>query len=286
MSRLFVLGCSFSNYAWPTWVDMLGLEFDKFENWAFPGLGNRAIAERVAEIHARNQLTKDDTVIIQWTSHLRHDWHATDNRHQDNAGWKTSGSIFNYINEELYNEKWIRTFWDENSYMMHTFNNILLTQNFLNGIGCNWRMTSMGYINKMNSDYPDDTHGEKTKEVNIWESAPGLKIYETIFKDKSKWITPVGSFAWTHETKPYKFISVQDKSVFTEDRHPTIIQHNDYLNKHVLPSINKSQKQSDKVNFWIDTINNLYDNSRKDFNQFVGNISKNINGWNNSYRGF
>ena len=147
-------------------------------------------------------------------------------------------------------------------------------------------MTSMGYINKMNSDYPDDTHGEKTKEVNIWESAPGLKIYETIFKDKSKWITPVGSFAWTHETKPYKFISVQDKSVFTSDRHPTIIQHNDYLNKHVLPSINKSQKQSDKVNFWIDTINNLYDNSRKDFNQFVGNISKNINGWNNSYRGF
>ena len=73
MTRLYVLGCSFSNYAWPTWADMLGLEFDEYENWAFPGLGNRAIAERVAEIHARNTLTKDDTVVIQWTSHLRHD---------------------------------------------------------------------------------------------------------------------------------------------------------------------------------------------------------------------
>ena len=52
-----------------------------------------------------------------------------------------------------------------------------MTQNFLNGIGCNWKMTSMGYINKMNSDYPDDTHGEKTQEVDIWKSAPGLEPF-------------------------------------------------------------------------------------------------------------
>ena len=59
MKRLFVSRMfSFSNYAWPSWADMLGQEFDIFENWAFPGLGNRAIAERVAEIHARNKLTK------------------------------------------------------------------------------------------------------------------------------------------------------------------------------------------------------------------------------------
>ena len=178
MTRLYVLGCSFSNYAWPTWADMLGLEFDTYENWAFPGLGNRAIAERVAEIHAKNKLTKDDTVIIQWTSHLRHDWHATDTRHQDNAGWKTSGSLFNYINQEIFDEKWIKTFWSETSYIMHTFNNILLTQEFLNGIGCNWRMTSMGYINKMNSDYPDGEHGEQTSDINVWESQPSLKVYK------------------------------------------------------------------------------------------------------------
>ena len=63
-------------------------------------------------------------------------------------------------------------------------------------------------------------------------------------------------------------------------------QHGDYLKNEVLPSINKSQKQADKVNLWIDTINNLYDESRKDFDQFVGSINKSINGWNNSYRGF
>ena len=286
MSRLFVLGCSFSNYAWPTWADILGLEFDVYENWAFPGLGNRALAERLAEIHVHNHLTKDDTVIIQWTSHLSHDWHATDHRHQDNAGWKTSGSLFNYINEEVFDEKWIKTFWSENSYMMHTFNNILLAQNFLNGIGCTWRMTSMGYINKMNSDYPSDDHGEQMSDIDIWESAPPLRVYKKIFDDKSKWIKPVGTFAWNHKTKPYKFKSMQDKAVFAIDNHPTVEQHNDYVNKHVLPSLNISQKQTKKVETWIDTINKLYNNSHRDFDLFCKNIEKEINDRKNHYRGF
>ena len=35
------------------------------------GLGNRAIAERVAEIPQKTNLTKDDTVLIQWTSSFK-----------------------------------------------------------------------------------------------------------------------------------------------------------------------------------------------------------------------
>ena len=286
MKRLFVLGCSFSNYAWPTWADILGQEFDIFENWAFPGLGNRAIAERVAEIHANNHLTKDDTVIIQWTSHLRHDWHATDHRHQENAGWKTSGSLFNYINAEIFDEKWIKTFWSENSYMMHTYNNILLTQNFLNGVGCNWRMTSMGYINKMNSDYPTTSHGEKTNEIDAMVDIPTLSIYKKIFDDKSKWIKPIGTFAWNHKTKPYKFKSMQDKAVFSIDRHPTTYQHSEWLKTYLLPSLGISQKQTKKAKHWIDTINRIYDNSQRDFDLFCENIDKEISDRNNHYRGF
>ena len=57
-SRLFVFGCSFTMYEWPTYADFLGYEFDQFENWGFPGLGNRAIAERVAECHIKNNFTR------------------------------------------------------------------------------------------------------------------------------------------------------------------------------------------------------------------------------------
>ena len=38
MSRLFTFGCSFTNYAWPTWADFLGLEFEHFENWGVSGV--------------------------------------------------------------------------------------------------------------------------------------------------------------------------------------------------------------------------------------------------------
>lgn len=289
MARLFALGCSFTNYAWPSWADMLGCEFDTYENWAYPGLGNRAIAERVANLHALETLTPDDTVIIQWTSHLRHDWHTTDERHtgQQGVGWKTSGSIFNFINEEIYGEKWIKTFFDEKSYMMHTLNSILLTQQFLEGLGVKYLMTSMGYINKMNSDYPleanNNGHGENTQQIDIWQDIPKLKIYkDKIFNDK--WIKPIGVYAWTHKEKPYKFVS-KNGSV-NVDRHPTINQHSDYVKNVIKPKLEISQNNNDQAQKWIDTVNKCYSETHGNFEYFVDSINKQLNGWGNFYRGF
>lgn len=288
MKRFYALGCSFTNYAWPTWADMLGTYYDVYENWAYPGLGNRAITERLAELHARENLTKNDTVIIQWTSHLRHDWHANDTRHDTHVGvgWKTSGSIFNYINANLYDDKWIKTFWDENSYVMHTFNNIILAQNLLNAVGCNWRMTSMGYINKMNSDYPDSDHGEKTDNVDVWKDVPGLLLYKKIFDDKSKWLKPVGSYAWNNKTNDHYKFKADNGFSFVFDRHPSVDQHADYLKNEVLLSLNKSQELSTQVKNWIDTCKQCYKESHKDFDVFVESVDKNIVEWKNDYRGF
>ena len=41
--RAFVFGCSFTQYYWPTWADILGREFNKFENWGQCGGGNQFI---------------------------------------------------------------------------------------------------------------------------------------------------------------------------------------------------------------------------------------------------
>jgi len=290
-SRLFALGCSFTNYAWPSWADILGLEYDVYENWAYPGLGNRAIAERVANLHALETLTPNDTVIIQWTSHLRHDWHATDQRHDTykGVGWKTSGSIFNFINEEIFDENWVKTFFDEHSYVMHTLNNILLTKQFLESLGVNYYMTSMGYINKMNSDYPSEDskigwHGENsTTDADIWRDIPSLKIYkDKIFDDK--WLYPIGTFAWSHKEEPYKFIT--QKGAKTIDRHPTINQHSDYVEQIIKPKLGLSQKTNSTAQKWIDKVNISYANSHSNFTYFVDNISNQLGGWGNYYRGF
>ena len=33
MTRLFTFGCSFTQYWWPTWADILGYQHDFYENW-------------------------------------------------------------------------------------------------------------------------------------------------------------------------------------------------------------------------------------------------------------
>ena len=101
MSRLFTFGCSFTKYTWPMWSDILGLEFDHFENWGVSGGGNVCIANRVLECHIKNNITPEDTVVVQWSTHLRNDFHTfkyPPYGHDKEAGWKTKGSIFNYLN--------------------------------------------------------------------------------------------------------------------------------------------------------------------------------------------
>lgn len=285
MSRLFVLGCSFTNYAWPTWADMLGTEYEFYENWAFPGLGNKAIAERLVEIHARYNLTQEDTVILQWTSHLRHDWHTTDTRHTDYAGWKTCGSIFNYINSKIYTDNWIETFWDEDSYVMHMLHNIILAKNLLQNINCNWYMTSMGEIEKMNSDYPGADMGEIGSKNNIWKDIPQFKIYkDLIFDNKTHWIEPIGTVTWNSGEPGYKF-KKKDFVNWYHDQHPSVEQHAYYLQNYVKPKIKNSQDLSNKSKNWIDKVNNAYDNCRYDFDRFVQAINKDIGAWDNYYRG-
>ena len=108
--RLFTFGCSYTSYAWPSWANFLSLEFDFFENWGLAGIGNRAIAERVAECNARHHFTKDDTIIVQWTSHIRNDYYLNTESEGSPRGWKTRGSIFNYINGKVYDRRWVNTF--------------------------------------------------------------------------------------------------------------------------------------------------------------------------------
>ena len=184
MRRLFAFGCSFTNYAWPSYADFLSYEFDKYENWGFPGFGNRAIAERVAECHAKNNFTKDDTILVQWTSHTRNDFHTFKEieyskdkfihgwfRPTNKIGWKTQGNIFGSGNLEInYDPKWLNNFWDEYSYFMYSMNEILLTQGLLDSTNCKWRMITISDMAKLGSDTPA-TAGEqiRTLDENAWE---------------------------------------------------------------------------------------------------------------------
>lgn len=71
--RLFVFGCSMTAYTYPTWADILGDNWDYYENWGETGAGNQFIFNSVIECATRNQLTEKDTVLILWTGVARID---------------------------------------------------------------------------------------------------------------------------------------------------------------------------------------------------------------------
>ena len=88
MSRLFTFGCSFTSCEWPTWADIIGKEFDYYENWARSGMGNQYIFNRLIECHQRNHFTVNDTIMIMWSTVLRED------RYIKEHGWVGTGNIW------------------------------------------------------------------------------------------------------------------------------------------------------------------------------------------------
>jgi hypothetical protein len=92
----------------------------------------------------------------------------------------------------------MNTFWDEKAYYLHTLNNILLTQGLLDGIGCEWYMTSMTDQSKLSVEISGRTvDGEHADEqggfFHVWEKSPELLDYrERIWTERSdKWVLPI-----------------------------------------------------------------------------------------------
>ena len=98
MSRLFAFGCSSTRYIWPTWADILGLEYDEFYNWGQGGAGNHFIFYTLVEAIERHKITSSDSVYIMWSSIGREDRFIK-------GDWFTPGSVYNGEYPQEYVEK-------------------------------------------------------------------------------------------------------------------------------------------------------------------------------------
>ena len=137
--RLYTFGCSFTHFFWPTWADILGSTYDHYENWACSGYGNRAIVERLSECVTHNNLTKDDTIVIQFTDFHRHDIHQQGIEPNNISNWRLGGNI--WVKE--IEMEWVKDFWSESSYVYHSCNFISLALSLLKTLPCKYHITSM-----------------------------------------------------------------------------------------------------------------------------------------------
>ena len=87
--RIFIFGCSFTKYKWPTWADMV--TYANFStpvyNWGKEGIGNVAIMHKMLECDLTHQFTNRDLILVQWSTWTREDRFTTT--------WGDGGSVFN-----------------------------------------------------------------------------------------------------------------------------------------------------------------------------------------------
>jgi hypothetical protein len=211
--RLFTFGCSFTRYYWPTWAEMLGREYDEFENWGQSGIGNRAILERLTECVVNNDITEDDTIIIQWSEIHRFDLHLP--RPHLPFGWGQTGNIL--LSGGPY-KGWVAEHWNEKSYLMHTLNFIKLAQSLLDSLPCRWLMFS---------------HGDIKQDVVMHTE---FINYLCLF-DHPNFIDHMESFFSQYEFPKIELYN-RDLKKLEVDKHPVPIAHFAWLNEKISPKLN------------------------------------------------
>jgi hypothetical protein len=287
--RLFTFGCSFTKYNWPTWADVFGLEFEHSENWGVAGIGNVGIAQRVAECHSKNTFTRDDIIIIQWSSHIRNDYHrfrSPPTGRDSQIGWKTKGSIFNYINQEIYDKKWQYHFFDEKSYIMYTLNSIFQTQQLLETVGCRYLMTTIGAFEKLGSDFEEaNGFGETlSNTTNLWKTYPEFQHYQKIWDNSDNWCNPIGLHCWPKTEKMYKFFAPGDKEPWM-DPHPSLDLHIDWLNSVVKSKLEIPEILTPIQQQW-QTISADLKEQYSESDKFGFYMNRALPNWDTTYKGY
>lgn len=121
IKRLITFGCSFTDYSWPTWADIIALDRDiAYENWAIGGGGNQQIARRALYRMTRG-FEQGDAVMIQWTSISRED------RFKINR-WIAEGSV---ALSPTYKDDFVRKYWDWNNDVINTAHSRITTKQLL-----------------------------------------------------------------------------------------------------------------------------------------------------------
>lgn len=66
-NRLFTVGCSYTNYSWPTYSAFLASVFKKTYNYGASGAGNNYIFNTTCKLINDHNVGENDAIVVQWT---------------------------------------------------------------------------------------------------------------------------------------------------------------------------------------------------------------------------
>lgn len=260
--RLFTFGCSFTNFYWPTWADIIGCEFapGNFYNYGLCATGNEFAFHRLTEAHARHNINQDDLVIICWTNFAREDRYL-------NGAWKTAGNIFT---QNVYPDKWVKEWFDLRGALLKTSSAIAGATHLLESTRCEYHFTSMMPMRQINQQ---DIIFAGLEFEDIFD------VYKKYY-DKIK-ISMVehlyGSLPVCRNPKPMLIKYKETHKNPYLDHHPSPKQHLQYVNEVLLPAIAQPISITEETNNWIQEWDNKIYNADPYF-------KCSVDGWSFEYR--
>ncbi len=246
VKRLFAFGCSFTQYSWSTWPEMVAYDLEiPFYNYGKSAAGNQYIANSIVQANIIHKFNKDDLIMVSWTNVCREDRWRQNN-------WVNTGNIYT---QGFFDDKFIKEWADPIGYMVRDFATINLVHNLLKNVGCQFHMFSMCDIElqidqcnlhtiKQNENYKDICKLFEDDLINILPS-----FFKVLWKNNiynNKLIPDTLEFG--------KFFS---------DGHPNPGEHLKYL-----------EKIFDKHQFKNNTISQVY-RAQEGFKKFITNQSNN-----------
>jgi hypothetical protein len=126
--NLYTFGCSFAQYSWPMWPDILSQNYNVTKNYASPGCGNFYIFHKATDLLISNKVKNTDTVIIQWTEPNRTDYI------DEHDGWAGPGSL----TAELLTKAKLDFIISDKTSIIKTLIYMINIINLLETIGCKW----------------------------------------------------------------------------------------------------------------------------------------------------
>jgi hypothetical protein len=246
--RIFTFGCSLTNYYWPTWADIIG-HHHNYQNWGIPGLGNQGIFYQLIEAGKKNQISKNDTVLIMWTFLGRQDRYV---RYK----WVAPG---NPVDE--YGIDWIEKYYCEKGSLIQELACMYAVQNILNYWGCKWKFLTV-------SDLVGTNITTNDSDIDDYLCALQNSDYDYFLKknlDVDVMETYIDVLKKFHQPSLYNFLHKKYNEICSNklkfvDRHPTPKMFLDYVNH--LDEFKISKKTTIWVNEWDDKVHEA--NHKKD----------------------
>lgn len=126
--RVFIFGCSFVTWIWPTWAEIITYEMPDAEvyNFGAEGGGNLFISERLIAANQRYKFTDKDLILLMWSTFSREDRYIK-------TGWQTPGNIWT---QNFYDKKFIKKYVCVKGFIVRDLGLMALTKNTLEYLPC------------------------------------------------------------------------------------------------------------------------------------------------------